>query len=186
VYHSWAMADNMDYLKLDDAALLAQCDLHTYKSSGPGGQHRNKVSSAVRLKHRPTGIAAHGDDSRSQHENKRLAIQRLRMNIACQLRGQIDLAGLAIPPVVTECMFIARGGPAKGNNRLDVGRKDARYWPVACFLLDLLQACNGQLSSAGKCLGITTGNFSSMIESDRHLFAAAQQIRKHNGLKSLQ
>ena len=61
------MGEQPDYLSLDDAALLAQCDLHTYRSSGPGGQHRNKVSSAVRLRHRATGITAHGDDSRSQH-----------------------------------------------------------------------------------------------------------------------
>ncbi len=180
------MAQNIDYLCLDDAAMLAQCDLHTYKSSGPGGQHRNKVSSAIRLKHRPTGISAHGDDSRSQHENKRLAISRLRMNIACQLRQAIDPATVAIPATVAECMFVARGGDAKGRKRLDVGPKDHRFWQVACFLLDLLEACKGQLSSAAACLGITTGNLASLLESQRHLFAAAQQIRKTHGLKPLQ
>lgn len=78
--------DGCDYLSLDDAALLVQCAVHVYKSSGPGGQHRNKVSSAVRLRHNPTGITTHGDQSRSQHDNKRLALQRLRMNIACAPR----------------------------------------------------------------------------------------------------
>ena len=47
--------DREDYLALDDARLLAQCQVHTYRASGPGGQKRNKTSSAVRLHHRPTG-----------------------------------------------------------------------------------------------------------------------------------
>ena len=37
-----------DYLALDDAALVAQCDVKIHRASGPGGQHRNKVSTAVR------------------------------------------------------------------------------------------------------------------------------------------
>ncbi|MFP4105187.1 MAG: peptide chain release factor family protein, partial [Phycisphaerae bacterium] len=71
-----------NYLELDDDQLLGQCEVDTYKASGPGGQHRNKVSSAVRLRHKPTEIMAHGNDSRSQHENKRLALKRLRKNLA--------------------------------------------------------------------------------------------------------
>ncbi len=174
-----------DYLALDDEALLAQCDFHTYKSSGPGGQHRNKVSSAVRLRHRATAVSAHGDDSRSQHENKALAIKRLRMNLACQLRRPVDLEAEA-PAVVRECMFVPRGGPCEGVRRLDVGRKDFRFWRVAAYLLDLLDASDGQLSSAAARLGVTTSNFASLLRDDRHLFAAAQEIRKRHGQKPLQ
>lgn len=47
------------------------------RSSGAGGQHVNKVSSAIRATHIPTGIAVVVMDSRSQHQNKKLATERL-------------------------------------------------------------------------------------------------------------
>lgn len=47
------------------------------RSSGAGGQHVNKVSSAIRATHTPTGIAVVSMDSRSQHQNKKLATERL-------------------------------------------------------------------------------------------------------------
>jgi len=47
------------------------------KSGGPGGQHVNKVSSAIRAVHKPTGIFVKVSDSRSQHQNKKMAKERL-------------------------------------------------------------------------------------------------------------
>lgn len=181
-----------DFLALSDENLLSQSDVHFYKSSGPGGQHRNKVSSAVRIRHRPTGVSAHGDDSRSQHDNKALAIKRLRMNIACQCRRPLDawleLAQgqlAALPQFVEECTFVARGGDAKGKRRLEVGLRDGRFWHVASFVLDALDHFKGQLSSAAAHMGISTGNLVSLLKSDRHLLAAAQDIRKAHGQKAM-
>jgi peptide chain release factor len=47
------------------------------RSSGPGGQHVNKVSTAVTLRHRPSGISVTVQDSRSQMQNRKLARERL-------------------------------------------------------------------------------------------------------------
>lgn len=174
-----------EYLALDDDALVSQCDVHISKSSGPGGQHRNKVSSAVRVRHRPTGISAHGDESRSQHDNRRMAMRRLRMNLACRLRHPVETARPEVPPVVQECMFRPRGRGGTASRRLEVGPRDRRFWEVAAFLLDVLEAVGGRLADAAAYVGITTGNFTSLLKSERHLLAVAQNARKRFGLKRL-
>ena len=180
------MSGAAEYLRLDDDALLAQCDVHAYKSSGPGGQHRNKVSSAVRLRHRPTGLTVHGDDSRSQHDNRRLADRRLRLELACRLRGELD-APAEPPPALTECLFAPRGGQSgAAAKRLAIGRKDGRFWTVAAVLLDALEAFEGRLADAAAWIGISSSNLTSVLESDRHLMAAAQAIRRRHGHKPLQ
>jgi ribosome-associated protein len=64
-----------------DADLLAECDVETFRSGGPGGQHANKVESAVRLTHRLTGERVTRRDTRSQHRNKQLALEELRRRL---------------------------------------------------------------------------------------------------------
>ncbi len=53
----------------------------SFRSSGAGGQHVNKVNSAVRAIHGPSQIQAVAMDSRSQHQNKKLALQRLKEKV---------------------------------------------------------------------------------------------------------
>ncbi len=65
-----------------DEDLLRECEVETFRSSGPGGQHVNKTESAVRLKHVPSGIVVSSQQERSQHRNKALCIQRLRNKVA--------------------------------------------------------------------------------------------------------
>ena len=71
---------------LDDAALLAQCDERRTKGSGPGGQHRNKVETKVVLIHRPTGLQGMAGERRSQEENRGMALRRLRLALAVEVR----------------------------------------------------------------------------------------------------
>jgi len=74
------------WTQLSDEQLLAQCEVDTYRASGPGGQKRNKTSSAVRLRHRPSGLIVIAEESRSQHENKARALKRLRVALYLQVR----------------------------------------------------------------------------------------------------
>ena len=84
--------DMEDYLALDDDALLRQCRVDYRRDSGPGGQKRNKVESAVRLTHTASGVVANAMEDRSQHVNKRRALNRLRTNIAHSVRRPVDLS----------------------------------------------------------------------------------------------
>ncbi len=66
--------------------LLADCDVETFRAGGPGGQHQNKTESAVRLRHRPTGIVVTARESRSQHRNRERALYRLREALEARAR----------------------------------------------------------------------------------------------------
>lgn len=59
----------------------AEVKLDTCRASGPGGQHVNKVETAVRGTHMPSGIQVLAMDSRSQLENKKLCLQRLQAKV---------------------------------------------------------------------------------------------------------
>jgi ribosome-associated protein len=66
--------------------LLRDCDVETYRASGPGGQHRNKTESAVRLTHRPSGLVRSATEHRSQYLNRRLALERLARALEARAR----------------------------------------------------------------------------------------------------
>jgi protein subunit release factor B len=64
-----------------DAALLAECQVETFRAGGPGGQHQNVTDSAVRLRHLPSGLTVTCRAQRSQYLNKMDALRRLRLKL---------------------------------------------------------------------------------------------------------
>ncbi len=64
-----------------DEDLLRECEIDTFRASGPGGQHVNKTESAVRLRHLPSGIVVTARQERSQHQNKALCLRKLRKKV---------------------------------------------------------------------------------------------------------
>ena len=73
----------------DDDALLAACDVETFRAGGPGGQHQNKTETAVRLRHRPSGIVVTVRQSRSQYRNRQIALAELRRRLEEAARPEV-------------------------------------------------------------------------------------------------
>ena len=87
-----------EYLEMTEQELMRECEMDTFKASGPGGQHRNKRESAVRVKHIPTGLIAQAVEDRSQHMNRASALARLRILLALHVRNTVDIHTYSPPP----------------------------------------------------------------------------------------
>jgi hypothetical protein len=170
-----------EWTSLTDAQLLAQCAVDTYRASGPGGQKRNKTSSAVRVRHLPTGLIVIAEESRSQHENRAKALRRLRQALFLDLRD--DLGTSLSPELVAAHPDFAHARPADG--RLDLGRKDPRFWPAAGVVLDVLLAHGASVRDAAATLGISTANLIAFLEMDPKVWQRANELRARCGQKPL-
>jgi hypothetical protein len=156
-----------DFRQLTDEQLLARCRFEAFRGPGPGGQKRNKTSSAVRLTHRASGISVIAGESRSQHRNRDVAIGRLRLQIAIRLREGVDLSRFPDP------------------KRLDVSRKSADYPGVVGVVLDVLDSVGWSISDAAKIIGVTTGPLVGFLRADAMVWTEVNRQRKKMGLRTL-
>jgi hypothetical protein len=168
--------------RLTEDQLLAQCEVDTYRASGPGGQKRNKTSSAVRLRHVPTGLIVIAEESRSQHENKSRALKRLRRGLFIHLRDEVPIES-RMPEVIAALPDFA---PARGaDGRLSISAKDARFWPAVGVVLDVLTACEARVADAAALLGVSTGNLVDFLQTDPKVWQEVNRIRTLYGQKPL-
>ena len=169
----------IDSLLASDDALIGQCEVDRYRASGPGGQHRNKTESAVRLRHRLTGVTAIGEDSRSQAENKVHAVRRLRAAIALAVREPVALDGYAPSPRLAA---LVAGGTAPLGART---RLTGDYWAAIAELLDLLVSGDLEIAATAQRLGITTGALSKLVLHDEQVARAVNDLRRARGMRTL-
>lgn len=162
---------------LSDEQLLGQCEVDTYRASGPGGQKRNKTSSAVRLRHPPSGLAVIAEESRSQHENRARALRRLRQALYLKLREPFAADATPPSPILAAA--------CNGEGKLHVGVRDVRFWPAVGVILDVLLAFEGRLSDAAAALGTTTANLGDFLRSDDKVWEQANLMRIQFGHKPL-
>lgn len=168
---------NLPALRLaDDELILRDCRWEAFRASGPGGQKRNKTSSAIRLTHLPTGLSAIASESRSQAANRQSALRRLRRSIALELRHPIALDSLELPG------WFAASTEARN---LSIGRRAALYLPVVGFTLDLLEACTWSVSQAARHLHVSTATLVQFLQRDEKVMAYVNRMRQRCGLKRL-
>jgi hypothetical protein len=168
-----------EWATASDAVLLAACEIDTYRASGPGGQKRNKTSSAVRLRHIPTGLIVIAEESRSQHENKAKALRRLRQAFHLELRepGPFTAESLAVDAVLLAIK--------DAEGRVDVSPRNAAFWPAAGLILDVFESMQAQVSTAAEMIGVSTANLVDFLQSDPKLWQAANRLRVRHGHKML-
>ncbi len=157
------------WLRLDNAALLGQCREERYRASGPGGQRRNKVQTAVRLHHRESGVVSQAEESRSLAENRTRAVRRLRERIALSCRVPFDLAAPVLPPEFLE--------PSRRTGSLAVNPRNRIYPLIVATILDALAAADGSYARAGRALGLTTSQLIRFLRADREVWRAVEAVR---------
>ena len=169
----------LDYLRATDDQLIAQSEVDRYRASGPGGQHRNKTESAVRLRHKPSGVTAIGEDSRSQAENKIHAVRRLRSAIALDVREPVALEGYA--PSRRLAALIAGGtAPLGAKTRLTPD-----YWAAIAEQLDVLVAGGLEIAATAQRFGITTGALSKLLLHDEQVALVVNDLRRARQMRPL-
>jgi len=157
-------------LRLSDAELLKLCETQAYKGSGPGGQHRNKTNSGVKLK-LTIKVVASGEcqvvesyscDDRSSHINKLFALKKLRMKIALQIRED--------PAPQIPFAFPGTFGKISPDNKL--------YPEFTADILDRIKASGGDLSDAAKIWNISKSSLNKILLSNKKLLEILQKITK--------
>jgi hypothetical protein len=165
---------------LDPASLAAECDLRTTRRSGPGGQNRNKVETAVILTHRPTGIAAEAAERRTQGENRRQALFRLRLKLALEIRRPVDVHGPA--PYRPSGLWRARCR----DSRIVINPEHDDFPALLAEALDVLVGASYDLKPAASALGCSPSQLIKFLREEPRAFALLNGHRRQAGLHALQ
>jgi hypothetical protein len=161
---------------LGEDDLMAACEFGTGRVSGPGGQHRNRVETAVFITHKATGIEGHATERRSQIQNRSKAIFRLRIKLAIKCRT----ATSRDRHVQSELWKRRRQG-----EKMPVNPEHEDYPALLAEALDVVIARRYDVAGAAGVLGITMSQLTRLIRHERHAFALVNEGREKVGLGKL-
>jgi hypothetical protein len=156
-------------------ALLAECDVRRTRRSGPGGQHRNKVETAIVITHRPSDTKAEASERRSLEENRQRAIFRLRVNLALVLRHK---PATKRPPSAlwqSRC----RGGKVFINPEHD------DFPALLAEALDAIPAFRMEIPAAAEWLGVSSSQLVKFLKQEPRAIDIVNVVRECLGLHSL-
>lgn len=152
--------------------LLRQCRFRPGKRGGPGGQHRNKTESAMTVIHEPTGVEGQASERRSQADNRRNAVKRLRLRLAILVRSAAD--GAAAPSELWKSR--CRDGKIACN----AAHED--FPALLAEALDVIACRQGHLSSSAEQLGCTASQLMKLLAKEPDAWQRMNEIRHSHGL----
>ena len=161
---------------LDDPTLRGQCRETFGRTSGPGGQHRNKVDTAVRITHLPTGTEAAAAERRSQAQNRRAARHRLRVRLALTLRTAIRPQHYR-----PSAVWVQR----RQGVRLPVNPANRDFPALLAEALDVVAALNFDVGGAAGVLGVTMSQLVKLVGREPRALAWLNEGRAALGLHLL-
>ena len=158
-----------------DLLLLKDCSVKRTRGSGPGGQHRNKVETAIVINHIPTGISGQASEARSQNKNKTVAIGRLRTNLAIAVRTELSQAAVASE----------RWNARLNKRKIEVSHKHQDFPALLAEALDFIHLHDLNLVAAAQPLGTSTSQLTKVIKRCPQAIAMVNAKRKAAGLKKI-
>ena len=161
---------------LEPEQLLKQCEVTFGRTRGPGGQNRNKVETAVTIKHTPTGIDGFASERRSQFENRINAIKRLRVNLAMKVRVPVHPRGHK-PSELWE--------RRRAGEKLSVSPDNKDYPALLAEALDVIFARKFDVAGSAGVLGITMSQLAKLVRHEKHAMAMVNEGRKDRHLPEL-
>ena len=160
---------------LTEDELLAACDQRFDRRSGPGGQHRNKVETAVILTHRESGLSAEANERRSQQANRVQALFRLRLTLAVKIRTSRPLSAVPGP----EWSARVKAGPIRVS-------PEHRDFPLLLAeVLDVLEQTEYQPAAAAEILKCSSSQLVRLCRLFPPAFKHVNDERLHRGFHRL-
>ena len=160
---------------IDETALLAACVIRRCRTGGPGGQHRNKTETGISITHAPTGLVGQAGERRSLRENQRMAIWRLRLSLAVEVRGYFDLR--RVPSALWR--------PRCRGEKLSVNPEHHDYPALLAEALDVLSALRFDASRAANLLQCTTSQLVKLIKEEPRAMGWVNRERIARGMRAM-